>query len=90
MITTRLGRFLDSSRRRAAYSFASAGLWMEHGPTMTTILSLVPERTSETAIREAEMTFFEFQLRGTSERRRAGEARGSICRSVVTGQPFVQ
>lgn len=44
---------------------------------MTTTLSEAPERTSATAIRAAEMVFLETQERGSSERRRAGEARGS-------------
>jgi hypothetical protein len=46
---------------------------------MTTILSEAPDRTSATAIRAAEMVFLEVQERGSSERRRAGEARGSSC-----------
>ena len=73
MITTSSGRLSASFLKSAAYSRASAGLWMEQGPTMTTILSEVPARTSATAVRAVEMTSLLFQERGSSARRTASE-----------------
>jgi hypothetical protein len=80
MMTTRLSSPSASFLRSSAYSLASSGLWMEQGPTITTTLSECPERMSATAVRAAEMVCLDEDERGTSDRRRAGWMRGSICR----------
>lgn len=78
MRTTRLGRLFASSRRRAAYSFASSTSWIEHGPTMTMSLSLSPRRTDATWARDFATVRFEASLMGISALRSAGWTRGSI------------
>lgn len=62
----------------AAYSLASSGLWIEHGPTITTSLSDFPESTSATSARADLITCFARSDRGTSDRSSAGERSGSI------------
>ena len=76
-----------------AYSFASSGLWIEQGPTITTILSDWPESTSAVAWRAAAIVSFDCQVSGTSARRTASAFRHDFSvypRQLVQSKTYAQ